>query len=120
MNFLHLFLVAGLALFAIATPLTVHKTATPPEKAGGRRRGISYNDPTFVRLFDVENNQMSWSYNWGSTTDNTNTVFEYVPMLWGNQDEHTSIWEDAYKNAAGVIKDSPTHLLGFNEPDMCE
>ncbi|KAF1914088.1 hypothetical protein BDU57DRAFT_541452 [Ampelomyces quisqualis] len=121
MQFLHLLIVVGLALLVSAGSVTIRQKSSPPEKAGtGRRRGIAYNDPKFVHLFNVENNQMGWCYNWYPTSDETSTPFEYVPMLWGNHDDVTRKWASAVQQAANAQINSPTHLLSFNEPDICE
>lgn len=121
MLLLHLLLVAALALFASAASITSRKNSAPPMKAEPhRRRGIAYNDEKFVRYFNVENTQVGWGYNWYSTGDLSGTAFEYVPMLWGDHDEFTGKWLDGIKRAANEQPDNPTHLLAFNEPDMCE
>jgi hypothetical protein len=49
----------------------------------------------------------------------TGTAYEYVPMLWGNHEDVTRKWWDGVKKAANEQIDKPTHLLAFNEPDMC-
>ncbi|KAL5114957.1 hypothetical protein ACEQ8H_007129 [Pleosporales sp. CAS-2024a] len=111
-----------LALLVSAGPVTGDvkvAATTPPESAGSRRRGVAFNDAGMVSHFAVKDGQMGWCYNWDSYSADTHTSFEYIPMLWGNGGGSTSKWWDAVNHAAGVIKDNPTHLLGFNEPDNC-
>jgi hypothetical protein len=85
-----------------------------------RRRGIPYNDATFVHYFNVPRAQIGWCYNWDSTTTDPHTPYlEYVPMLWGSDAQYTQRWWDAVTRAANVQPADPTHLLGFNEPDNC-
>jgi hypothetical protein len=114
-----IFLLLSLFLnLTTAFPLSNQTIFTPPQLAGPHRRGIAYNNPNFVQLFNTPNNLASWCYNWAPTTGGTNTPFEYVPMLWGDRD--TGGWWSAVQRAAGAQIDSPTHLLGFNEPDNCQ
>jgi hypothetical protein len=101
-----------------AAPTTNFTISTPSDPAGSRRRGIPYNNPSFVQLFDVTDNQVGWCYNWAPVTDETHTPFEYVPMLWGDRDNGD--WWKAVLRASNNLKDMPTHLLGFNEPDNCQ
>ena len=53
----------------------------------------------------------SWYYNWRTKASDSGSL-EFVPMIWGERDNHNQNYQDA-KNAA-----SP-YLLGFNEPDSC-
>jgi hypothetical protein len=121
MQILRFLLGLCLVILAISTPLTeqTRAVAAPKEKAGTNRRGIAYNNLEFTRYFNVKDNQIGWTYNWYSTTAEHGTLFEYIPMLWGNSPTFTDKWWDAVNHAAGVIKENPTHLLSFNEPDNC-
>jgi len=119
-----LLLTLCLAVLAAARTLTAETRAgaAPKENPPRLRRGVAYNNPSFANYFDVVNagGQVSWSYNWGLFPTEQNTHFEFIPMLWSNQDSSTSKWWDAVKKAAGQIKENPTHLLAFNEPDNCK
>ncbi|KAH7078651.1 hypothetical protein BKA63DRAFT_248603 [Paraphoma chrysanthemicola] len=101
-----------------ATPLT--NRAPPPEKPdpGNRRRGVAFNNPAYVKYFSqFSNSHIKWAYNWAG--DSPDVGLEFIPMLWSNRNEHTSGWFANVRKACGVIVQNPTHLLGFNEPDMC-
>jgi hypothetical protein len=117
MHFFKLLLALGLTLLTAANPVT---KSAPPMSPGPRRRGIAYNKPDYVHHFNVEGSNVGWCYNWFPLSDETNTPFEYVPMLWGDTSEQTNIWWSAVQRAANAQIDSPTHLLGFNEPDNCQ
>jgi len=41
-------------------------------------------------------------------------------MLHSGSDAHTAPWLERVKRSAQIIVENPTHLLGFNEPDMCD
>ncbi|KAF2818788.1 hypothetical protein CC86DRAFT_460919 [Ophiobolus disseminans] len=83
------------------------------------RRGVAFNKPDYIKLFAAEGGHVKWSYNWDSAPIDTNTYFEYVPMLRSNDPSHTGPWLDRVKRSADFIKENPTHLLGFNDPDIC-
>lgn len=80
---------------------------------GPRKRGIAYNNATLAGLFTGES-QVSWAYNWDSTSSSLPTTLEYVPMLWGIGVDHTEGWDFAVSSA---VASGSTHLLSFNEPD---
>lgn len=54
---------------------------------------------------------MGWGYNWGSTSDDLSSSYEYVPMLWGTDSTFTDAWD------AAVAASGATYLMSFNEPD---
>lgn len=86
---------------------------------GWPKRGLAYNDGIGIDQFGGEWNghpsQVNWQYNWDSTTNQKQSFAEFVPMLWGTQDYHTTQWFD---NAWNWINNQGTgHLLAFNEPD---
>lgn len=62
----------------------------------------------------------SWAYNWDSTNGGLGDLgYEFVPMLHSDHADHTNVWlanvDAQTKGATGT-----THVLAFNEPDMCE
>lgn len=95
-------------------------SSTPPDGPQAKRRGVAYNRPEYVHLFDVQESGVQWCYNWDSLTNPTNTPFEYVAMLWSNGDDVTSKWDESVRRSALAQPNDPTHLLGFNEPDNCQ
>jgi hypothetical protein len=113
------FLAPTLALFYLTAALP-SSSSTPPMSPDPKRRGLPYNDPSYVHHFDVPDNKINWAYNWASLSDETHAQFEFVPMLWNGGTGHTSVWPYATQRAAECQIDSPTHLLGFNEPDNCQ
>ncbi|KAK6004493.1 hypothetical protein QM012_008355 [Aureobasidium pullulans] len=92
-------------------------TATPVKNTG--KRGLSYNNAAYTMPFSLsgQNSQVSWAYNWYQVAGSGfNSALEYVPMLWSNASDLTSSWS---ANAQAAINSGSTHLLGFNEPDLC-
>ncbi|KAH0371373.1 glycoside hydrolase family 128 protein, partial [Aureobasidium melanogenum] len=92
-------------------------TATPVKNTG--KRGLSYNNAAYTTPFSLsgQNSQVSWAYNWYQVAGSGfNSALEYVPMLWSNASDLTSSWT---ANAQAAINAGSTHLLGFNEPDLC-
>ncbi|EME42360.1 hypothetical protein DOTSEDRAFT_73248 [Dothistroma septosporum NZE10] len=78
------------------------------------KRGLVYNDASLISCFEGSS-EISWAYNWVSTTSDLSDTVMYIPMLWGNTDTYTSSWsEDAKKG----ISNGATHLFSFNEPDQ--
>jgi hypothetical protein len=101
---------------AASTPSPV-ASPTPAANDGtssSLKRGLAYNDPTILSNFISGSSQVSWAYNWGSSSSGLPSGLEYVPMLWGLDDSFTSDWNS---NAANAIASGSTHLLAFNEPD---
>lgn len=91
-------------------------TSTQPLVAATSRpakRGLAYNNATLASLF-AGKSQVSWAYNWDSTSSLLPIAFEYVPMLWGIGVDHTESWDSAVSSA---VASGSTHLLSFNEPD---
>lgn len=118
------------------TPLAVAPTSTTPAAApttlatktssaaavstsstssSGKKRGLAYNDASLLSGFVSTDSQVDWCYNWASSSATTPSSLEYVPLLWGTQDEFTSVWA---KNADAALAAGSTHLMGFNEPDL--
>ncbi|KAF9698854.1 hypothetical protein EKO04_003294 [Ascochyta lentis] len=123
MTLLHVLLFMSLALFnfTAASPVLKLTTRAPPETAGPHRRGAPYNEAKYIKYFDVGGSKVTWTYNWDSRSNgDTNTWYEYVPMLHSNRPDHTGKWYGDVRAAAFANKDAPTHLLGFNEPDNCD
>ncbi|KAG9976217.1 glycoside hydrolase family 128 protein, partial [Aureobasidium melanogenum] len=92
-------------------------TATPVKNTG--KRGLSYNNAAYTMPFSLsgQNSQVSWAYNWYQAAGSGfNPALEYVPMLWSNASDLASSWT---ANAQAAINAGSTHLLGFNEPDLC-
>jgi len=83
------------------------QTPAPASNSGGKR-GLAYNDASLLSGF-ASSPQVSWVYNWASSTSTVPSNLEYVPVLWGMGSQFTSVW-NAY--AAGA-----SHLMSFNEPD---
>ena len=92
-------------------------SSSPPSSSSssGKKRGAAYNDATLLPGFASSNSQVSWAYNWASSTSAIPSGLEYVPLLWGMQDEFTSVW-NAHADAA--LASGSSHLMSFNEPDF--
>lgn len=100
MQFLKLVITLGFAVLANAYALANQTQSTPPPMVAepGRRRGIPYNDPGFIKYFHVPGAQLGWSYNWNAqTTDYGWDSLEYVPMLWSSTPDLTATWWACYQ-----------------------
>ncbi|EHA49782.1 hypothetical protein MGG_08577 [Pyricularia oryzae 70-15] len=81
----------------------------------GSKRGLAYNLASLTSPFMGSGSKASWAYNWGQTPDGLDTTkIDYVPMLWGPQQMHTSTWK---QNADSAIAAGAKSLLSFNECD---
>lgn len=115
--------VAGADSSPPAIASTTASTAPiPTGEKSEPKRGVAYNDPSFLSAFVGDGSNSTWCYNWGSIYKQgfeSKSVevpkdLEYVPMLWGTSDSFTLDWE---KNANSAIGAGAEHLLAFNEPD---
>jgi hypothetical protein len=88
--------------------------STSSSSSSGKKRGLAYNNADLLSGFVSSDSQVSWCYNWASSTASTPSGIEYVPLLWGTQDEFTSVWN---ANADAALAAGSTHLMSFNEPD---
>lgn len=87
-----------------------------------RKRGLAYNDASLTHFFNGF--KVSWAYNWYSApVDSTshpsaalNLSQTFVPMLWSDTSDLTSVWA---ANAQAALDAGADHLLAFNEPDQC-
>ncbi|MCJ1363399.1 hypothetical protein MMC16_002506 [Acarospora aff. strigata] len=93
---------------------TVAATPNGASSPGTGKRGLAYNAAALTQCFS-QASQVSWAYNWASSTTGLSSAFQFVPMLWGLQSVHTSGWQAA---ATAAIATGATHLLSFNEPDL--
>lgn len=87
-------------------------TVTPPSTGSGKR-GLAFNNADLLSAF-TSSSEVSWAYNWGSSTKDCPEKFEYVPMLWGTATDHSGNWDAMVTKA---LASGSQHLLGFNEPD---
>lgn len=95
----------------ILTILTLANLALAASK-----RGLGADDGIPLSGFTGIGSKISWQYNWATTTTPKLDGLEYIPMLWSNKAELTSIWDT---NAKYWLAHGSTTLLGFNEPDGC-
>ncbi|KAH8666487.1 hypothetical protein BX600DRAFT_461876 [Xylariales sp. PMI_506] len=84
------------------------------------KRGLAANDDLnlsgFGGTYDGLSTQITWQYNWDSTTTNKQSYTnEFVPMLWGTASDHTDQWAT---NVNYWYAQGTTHLLAFNEPEQ--
>ncbi|MFZ4457048.1 MAG: glycosyl hydrolase [Bacteroidales bacterium] len=70
------------------------------------KKGIGYGAAPAVEKINC-----NWFYNWGPTTTDNFTNFEFVPMKWNANTVNDANWTDI------LNLQNATHLLGFNEPD---
>lgn len=107
--------VASIISSVVAPVIQTPTSVATPVATGVAKRGLAYNNADLASSFTGADSQVSWAYNWGSTTPAIPSAFEYVPMLWGTQAVHSDGWTEAANSA---IASGSTHLLAFNEPDL--
>ncbi|KAK0122085.1 hypothetical protein ONS95_010348 [Cadophora gregata] len=104
-------------LESVVVPPTTTSAApvatTPASSSSSGKRGLAYNDASLLSAF-TSASDVTWAYNWGSTTPSIPSNFEYAPMLWGLRPDDISNWAHAVETA---LAGGSTHLLAFNEPD---
>ncbi|PIA96157.1 Alkali-sensitive linkage protein 1 [Cercospora beticola] len=88
-------------------------TGSSGSGSGSGKRGLAYNDASLTKCFEGSR-EITWAYNWGSSSDGLSSDFMFVPTLWGDGTEFTSKWS---KNAQAAIDSGSSHLFSFNEPD---
>jgi hypothetical protein len=88
--------------------------STSSSSSSGKKRGLAYNDASLLSGFVSSSSQVDWCYNWASSSATTPSGVEYVALLWGMQDEYTSVWN---AHAGAALAAGSTHLMSFNEPD---
>lgn len=57
-----LFVAVAVLHLASATPFTKLTTRAPSETAGSNRRGVAYNNISFVKFFDIYGSHVSWYF----------------------------------------------------------
>ncbi|KAJ7056208.1 glycosyl hydrolase catalytic core-domain-containing protein [Mycena amicta] len=97
------FLVASISLLAAFVP-TADATA----------RGLAWaTDNTFAPVIGSKP-LVTWYHHWeDGAVSQMPSKNEFVPMFWGN-----SKWDKWNSRKADMAKKLPTHLMGFNEPDI--
>jgi len=81
--------------------------------ATAQKRGLVYNDGININGFTAPGSKITWLYNWDSaTTTPYPQHWNYVPMLWGLQQDHLTVWPGRAPGHA--------NLLSFNEPERLE
>ncbi|GIZ48435.1 hypothetical protein CKM354_001149500 [Cercospora kikuchii] len=88
-------------------------SSTGSSGSGSGKRGLAYNDASLTKCFEGSR-EITWAYNWGSSSDGLSSDFMFIPTLWGDGTEFTSKWSD---NAQAAIDSGSSHLFSFNEPD---
>ncbi|KAF3766763.1 hypothetical protein M406DRAFT_253877, partial [Cryphonectria parasitica EP155] len=79
------------------------------------KRGLGYNENIPLKEFGDTGTQITWQYNWGSSTAHKQGAREYVPMLWSNYTGANVTWMG---DAQAWLTNGSTHLLAFNEPEL--
>ncbi|KXT04026.1 hypothetical protein AC578_4960 [Pseudocercospora eumusae] len=97
---------------ASSTASAAPSYSSAASSAGGKR-GLAYNDASLTSCFTGAR-EVSWAYNWGSSSDGLDDGFNFIPTLWGTASEFTGSWSE---NAKSAISAGSTHLFSFNEPD---
>ncbi|KAI1340120.1 glycosyl hydrolase catalytic core-domain-containing protein [Xylariaceae sp. FL0016] len=89
-------------------------SSTVAASSSGGQRGAAYNDAALVEALLTLGSDLSWAYNWGSTSSGLSDQITYYPMLWSAASDHSSDWNE---NAQAAIDAGSDCLLSFNEPD---
>lgn len=97
-----------------AAPSSTSSSSSGSGKTG--KRGVAYNDAKLTDCL-VSSPEVSWGYNWGSSSSGLSDSVKFIPTLWGPKSEFTNDWS---KNAQSAIESGSTHLFSFNEPDLGE
>ena len=79
----------------------------------GSKRGLVYNTASLTSPFAKSTN-IPWAYNWDSQPAGLSSAYNFVPMLWGLDSDHTRGFND---HVHACKTNGSTHLLAFNEPD---
>lgn len=95
-----------------AAPSSTGSSSSGSSKSG--KRGVAYNDAKLTDCL-VSSPEISWGYNWGSSSSGLSDSVKFIPTLWGPKSEFTNDWS---KNAQSAIDSGSTHLFSFNEPDL--
>lgn len=95
-----------------AAPSSTGSSSSGSSKSG--KRGVAYNDAKLTDCL-VSSTEVSWGYNWGSSSSGLSDSVKFIPTLWGPKSEFTNDWS---KNAQSAIDSGSTHLFSFNEPDL--
>ncbi|KAJ4151637.1 hypothetical protein LMH87_012326 [Akanthomyces muscarius] len=98
-------------------PTKASSSSAPSSTAlGFAKQGIAYNDVSMAKSFGKAcGERCGWYYNWGSSSGGLDSGAEYIPMLWGPLDVHTSHWDS---DAEKALSNGAKAMLSFNEPDM--
>ncbi len=101
---------------AAAAPKQLSAAPVTNSNTGSGKRGLAYN-PTSpdLKIFDGYS-KITWGYNWASTSQGLPSNFQYVPMLYSNDQTVLKKWDgdaDAATSGSGMH-----YLMAFNEPDM--
>jgi hypothetical protein len=113
-----LLLAALVAVTNAAPTLQDHQSGDTSAGREPRKRGIAFNDPNFVKLFNHPQSRAHWIYNWDSASPPYDKHHEFVPMLWSHHNDHTNRWGPNVDKCA-QMGNGPINVLSFNEPDQC-
>ncbi|KAI5927993.1 glycosyl hydrolase catalytic core-domain-containing protein [Camillea tinctor] len=105
--------VAATSSYSTAAASTSAASTSSSSSTG--KRGAAYNDASLVSELLNLGGQISWAYNWGSSSGGLVNSVAYYPMLWSSASEHSSDWDS---KASAAIAAGSDCLLSFNEPDI--
>ncbi|KAF2768304.1 hypothetical protein EJ03DRAFT_250824, partial [Teratosphaeria nubilosa] len=88
------------------------------------KRGLAYNNDTLTSFYSElgQNSEVSWEYNWFYSPLNTNETSKdnpaliYIPLLFSDASDLTSVWP---QQAQAAIDAGADAIFSFNEPDAC-
>lgn len=102
---------------AYATASSTASAAASPSSSSSSssgKRGLAYNEASLTTCFSGSR-EVSWAYNWGSSSGGLSNDFTFIPTLWGTGSDFVDSWSE---NAKSAIACGSTHLFSFNEPDL--
>lgn len=105
---------ASLLLPTIIHAAPIEARNDPASKSG--KRGIAFDWANYkvVDMFNQYKDQVSWCYNWGSSTKSSG--IEYVPLLHDNKPDTLAHW---FTDIEKAVEAGSTYVMSINEPDEC-
>jgi len=88
-------------------------TSSSSSSSWSGKRGLAYNDASLCDSF-IGASDVSWAYNWASSSSGLSSEINYIPLLWGTSSDFTDSWNT---NAKSAIAAGAEYIFSFNEPD---
>lgn len=96
-----------------ASSSTSSSSSSSSSSGWSGKRGLAYNDASLCDSF-IGASDVSWAYNWASSSSGLSSEINYIPLLWGTSSDFTDSWNT---NAKSAIAAGAEYIFSFNEPD---